>query len=158
MLNKLASMLSLTVLGFTLFLSSFQANAAPIRYIVSGDVTGEFAFDFPTERFTNYLLQAGGYSYQLLDGGRTQSCVGPCKLAPIRIGNDPFGTARLSFEKGVLEDGGELDLSFMLRRSFSGTALYTPFTTPNAVPLPASVWLFGSALFGMLTIAKRRAA
>lgn len=35
-------------------------------------------------------------------------------------------------------------------------ALYSVVTNVTAVPLPAAVWLFGTALFGVLSISKRK--
>lgn len=71
--------------------------------------------------------------------------------------NEPIGSTG-----GVIpQTGVQLEQFFFAApaaQSFEGFVPSTPSTPPAVVPLPPSAWLFGTALFGLLSIARQRRA
>ena len=61
---------------------------------------------------------------------------------------------------GITISGGTIPIgtwdSSMFTSSFSGTNSSQDTFTTAAVPLPAAVWLFGSGLFGLVAVARRK--
>jgi hypothetical protein len=59
-----------------------------------------------------------------------------------------------------VDDGGANPINLLLTREGSGPepSSYYPYTTPSTVPVPAAIWLFGSALIGLVGFSQRRKA
>ena len=81
------------------------------------------------------------------DGTRTESTVG--------LWADQQGSARLTMVSGTIAINGISATYWQYRgQKYTGSVNFSV----TSVPIPASVWLFGSGLLGLVGIARRKAA
>lgn len=67
------------------------------------------------------------------------------------------GAGSVAAFRDLLEAGHQYVLSIEAKKAwFSDTNIRAEVTPPSNVPLPAAVWLFGSALMGLGVLSKRR--
>jgi hypothetical protein len=151
----------------SLALSSFMADAAPVTWTLNGIVfddggtaTGSFIYDVDTDMYSaiNITTQGGdalafpGDSYTQLftENASTSESL---QTQPVS-GNHGFG---MKFETSLTDSGGVIDIvlgnvisvEINLGGPGSGFLRNIAAGSVSAVPVPAAVWLFGSALAGL---------
>jgi hypothetical protein len=150
---------ALTATGFAV-----NIDAPPVEAIASGEfslmavVSNAGVLLGGEVQITGTIANLGYNSGTLLTGDLT------------RLGFDPLGGDPLEFVFDIT--GGDAAASFLAVRPFGGILMsFTGFTDWGSswssgvntavadvapVPLPAAAWLFGSALLGLVGVARRR--
>ena len=159
------------VLGL-LILSFSSAFAAPVTWSLNGIVfddggtaTGSFVYDADTDMYSviNITTQGGdtvgfpGDSYTQLFT-ENDSTSESLQTQPIS-GNSGFG---MKFETSLTDTGGLVDIVFgdpisvEICFGCSGPLRYIAAGSVSAIPIPAAVWLFSSALAGLGWFRRRK--
>ena len=177
-LSKLAAVVAVLI-------ASSSANAATIQWTIdtpillpdnNGMITGSFVYDRSTNTYSDILLTASGtgadglYSFKNTSG--TANNLRAFQSSDIGYGSPLIG---LGFSAFLPDNAGTVDIrsafvghcsstwmpeNCQIATSLPGHYLDTPsgFTVSSVVPVPASVWLFGSGLIGLVGFAKRKKA
>ena len=162
--------------GLALFLLALSAQAAPVTWTLDGVVfangntaTGAFNYDADTNIYSEVSIQtSGGGSYGSLGfsvwGGGSPNITGFIQADSLPDATDE-PVFILAFTESLTNTGGTIALSLSFATgqpsaiaTCSDPACQSASAPPGlavtsgsvtAVPLPAAVWLFGSALAGL---------
>jgi hypothetical protein len=157
-------------LFLVLVIFSISAQAAPVTWAVNnanfddgGALTGQFDYDDVTDEYSNVSLNVSAgtlfdsaYYNLVFTGDATEAWFPESGYIPGPLTR----TLVLEFSQALSSAGGSVDL--MGTDGYPGDFETTPRVllagaTLSAVPIPAAVWLFGSALAGLGWMRRKRA-
>ena len=180
-MNKIQKIIGGLASGL-LLAGSINANAALIEFTLSGDVMGGDATNIFNLSAGDTITATGSFDDSLLSGG-----TGAVTNLLITVGDLTFDNSMDAAGSGeiTLSGSGALtDLTFEANEgqlgslanfdsfltSFTGSALSAApgrldlingqwdTSSFTVVPVPAAVWLFGSGLLGLVSLARRKTA
>ena len=157
----------LVVISFVMAVFSFQANAANIALGTislskdfSNTVSGAFSdtYTFNTSlpstvgvSATNVAVKFSGNIF-----GEISNFAGTLNGVALEFSTATVGNAIAKFLVGNVS--GATDYTLVLSGNAGNGASYGGSIAVAPVPVPAAVWLFGSALMGMLGVSRRKKA
>jgi hypothetical protein len=163
------------LIAAVLLLGCGAVQAIPITWTINnaslgeyGPVVGQFDFDVDTLLYSNVSIVAGGLpgvgSSNFTDVHLPNSPNGNQLLvmgSTVYLGNGPWESSLfLNFGSSLTSVGGVVSISsgsvWVPDPGFS--MILDPGASVSAVPIPTSVWLFGSALAGLGWIRRKQAA
>ena len=153
--SSLGSLPAVNNNGEVAFVADLDIGGSSISFIKDSvietvaDTNGAFSdFGDPDINDLGMLVFLAG-----LDDGNTGIFKGPDAMADkvIATGDPLFGSTvtRLDFLRGLNNPG---QIAFLARLADGREGIYR--ATPQVVPIPAAVWLFGSALLGLIGIVR----
>ena len=156
------SILVLILLSF-----AFAANAAPVTWTINnaifddgGILTGQFDYDAVANQYSNISIHttAGTFLTEPADYGQV-GLWGIDQVYIEEVGSLGLGarTVGLKFEQQLSSAGGSFTLDAFEVINFPDTRELLAGATVTAVPVPAAVWLFGSALAGLGWMRRKQA-
>ena len=146
------------IFGLLFSLLAFQVNAAT-QTIEPGNLTAAFLAG-PVNAGESFVEAdilvlaplAPGLGYQLNLAG-TDLAVGSVTGFDIQIGGFSFT------DTPIILEAGSYAISYLGVASLDNSLIsFTVNATINEVPVPAAVWLFGSALMGLVGASRRKSA
>jgi hypothetical protein len=147
------------ILGATAtFIGELNVDGSGSGFTIDGigSTSGTWSVNLPTA-ITHLAFKANGYFVlgQLTDVSGTWMMADPVTTWGSNVNStcpaSICGTDRLYVNSDFINSGGSVaELSNV--RAFS----VDDFVPPAAVPVPATVWLFGSGLLGLVGVARRR--
>lgn len=172
-MKRMLSILALATTTLLLNPTAFAANASDPTLYSNIDVTDSFIYDFDLGN----VDEAGTSSFDIRLGGwnGTVPPNGPYVAGDVLVNGVVIGTFEIdaayfdttnptaSYDStGFLQDGintFEFAPNFAAPdyRQYAISDFYLTFEVAP-VPLPAAAWLFGSALFGLAGVARRKRA